>query len=85
MKDIKSFAFTSRGYDACSWPVKKYLNHYPQCLEQLNEMEQKMARAKIEQDMNWQEIVSLTGLSGRAEVIKRLRQVIAKMIDLSAV
>ena len=81
-KDIKSFAFTSRGYEACSWPVKKWLKNYPQLIEQLNDSEQKLVQARILRDMGWLEVVSLIGLSGRAEAIEKLRRAIEKMINL---
>ncbi|MDH5735801.1 MAG: GNAT family N-acetyltransferase, partial [Gammaproteobacteria bacterium] len=81
--DIRSFAYTHRGYETCMWPLKKYLSKYSYLLDQLNDTEKNLVQAKIEQDLDWQQVVAMTVISGRSGAIEKLRHVIAKMMALS--
>ncbi|MDH5483989.1 MAG: GNAT family N-acetyltransferase [Gammaproteobacteria bacterium] len=80
-QDIKSFATTGRGYEACMWPLKKLLINYPQVVDKLNPQSQLVIKGRIQDGLDWAVIAGLCGLKGRAAVIACLRGAVVEFLN----
>lgn len=80
-QDIESFATTHRGYETCMTALKKFFNLEVVSIL-LSEQENTLVSLRIRQDKEWSELVTALNLSGKAEAIRLLRQVVARLLQL---
>lgn len=81
-QDIRSFAQTRRGYEACMWPLIKLVRRAPRLLEALTEDERKVIAARIQNNMAWPDTIKYINVSGKAQAVIRLRQAIASLLKI---
>lgn len=85
LQEVRSFAFTHRGYEACLWPLQKWFSRCQQYRSQLDAREQQILQAKIEQRQSWCEIVQHMQLIGVSEAERLLREATAHLLALCGV
>ena len=78
--DVRAFARTHRGVDACLWPLIKLVRSCPTCVAELDERQQQLIRARLLNQADWHEVVLASGVSGRAEAVSGLREAIAELL-----
>jgi tRNA(Met) cytidine acetyltransferase len=79
-KEVRSFSSSHRGYEACMWPVKKFVRRHEYLLDALSGIDKQIVVEKIKQDLSWADIAKHKKLRGKAEAIGLLRSAIAKML-----
>jgi len=79
-KELNSFALTYRGYEACMWPVKKFIRQYDNLLNLLTKIERQIIIEKVENNLSWSKVVKVMSLKSKAEAVSLLRSAILKSI-----
>ncbi len=80
--DVVSMALYHRNYDACLPAVSRWLGKHRDELYALNKDQQELIRSCLHWKNQWKAIVAETQLSGRGEVLARLKANLKKMLNL---
>jgi len=79
-KDIKSFAYTHRGYEACMSPLIKLVNKYCMLIHTLDELHQTIIYSKIKNMKSWPDVVKESGVTGKSQAIECLKQAVQSLL-----
>ena len=80
-RDIKSFAYTHRGYEACMSPLIKFVNKYDVLISDLDELHQLVIFLKIKQRKPWPDVVKESGVSGKSQAVDYLRKAVQSLLE----
>ncbi|MFW2373774.1 MAG: tRNA(Met) cytidine acetyltransferase TmcA [Gammaproteobacteria bacterium] len=80
-KDIYSFAYSHRGYESCMWSLSKLVRHYPDIISSMSSDQQAVINTRIVNKMDWQAVAKTTAASGKADVVRKLRQAISSLLE----
>lgn len=79
--DVISFAYGLRGYEFCLAAITVFVETLPQALPELSHKQYQLLSAKVIKKQAWAEVAKSVGLSGRAEVIKLLREILCLLLE----
>lgn len=82
LQEVYSFAHFYRGYEACMWPMRKWLLACQDRLGQLQPGELAILQAKVLDGREWPEVIRQLSLSGMAEAVSRLRQATRHLLEV---
>lgn len=80
-QDVVSFAYGQRGYEFCMKAIVTFCQTLPKKLPELSPRQSQLLSVKVFSLQAWPEVVKSVGLSGRAEAIKLLREIIMLLLE----
>jgi tRNA(Met) cytidine acetyltransferase len=86
-QDIHSFAYGYRGYENCMLALQKCVHKSvknEKVWSQINDNEKIILQQKILEKKSWLEVSQQVSLSGRKQVLKKLRDIIQHIVELSS-
>ncbi len=85
-QDIHSFAYGHRGYENCMLVLQKIVHKSVKneaIWSQINDNEKIMLQQKILEQKSWLEVSQQVSLSGRKQVLKKIRDIIQHIVEIS--
>ncbi|HHJ80693.1 MAG TPA: tRNA(Met) cytidine acetyltransferase [Candidatus Tenderia electrophaga] len=80
-QDVISFAYGLRGYEFCMAAIILFIKTLPQALPELTARQSQLLSIKVADYRDWSVAVKIVGLSGRAEAIKQLREILRLLLE----
>ena len=81
LQDIKSFAHTHRGYEACLNPIVKLVNQYSNIVSGLPEPEKQIIHKRVQDGLEWKAVVKKLNLNGKAQAVSVMRKAISILLQ----